>query len=265
MVSADDGGYDTDTGFDPAASGPVPASPVLRADFELPSGTDSDLQRKAWLSLDQHSEDVRDQAARLLDVLSPDLPHGAASSAVLAGYLHDAGKAHEIWQDALCALPTTTPLQEIDAGRPWAKSDNDYPLQFKDDVPFRHELASLLLLDGPLRDLLAEADDQDLVRYLVLAHHGQLRMRVCDPGAECDTTILGLEHGTTTAIPPMLGRPASELTVNLDQFRSGAWAQLTHDLLGRYGPFTLAYLETIVRVADWRASSGMDAVSSVTR
>jgi len=30
------------------------------------------------------------------------------------------------------------------------------------------------------------------------------------------------------------------------------------DLLARYGPCTLAYRETIVRVADWRASAGQD-------
>jgi CRISPR-associated endonuclease/helicase Cas3 len=26
----------------------------------------------------------------------------------------------------------------------------------------------------------------------------------------------------------------------------------------RYGPFVLAYLETLVRMADWRASAGME-------
>ena len=38
----------------------------------------------------------------------------------------------------------------------------------------------------------------------------------------------------------------------------GTWQQTVRRLLARYGPFTLAYLETIVRIADWRASGGKD-------
>ena len=31
-----------------------------------------------------------------------------------------------------------------------------------------------------------------------------------------------------------------------------------HGLLDRYGPFTLAYLEALVRISDWRASGGRE-------
>ena len=34
-----------------------------------------------------------------------------------------------------------------------------------------------------------------------------------------------------------------------------SWAERTHALLERYGPFRLAWLEALVRVADWRASA----------
>ena len=82
---------------------------------------DSEAPRR-WQSLDEHSEQVRDQAAALLAALAPSIPPEAARSAVVAGYLHDLGKAHEIWQDAICALAEDEEKAEIAAGRPWAKS-----------------------------------------------------------------------------------------------------------------------------------------------
>jgi CRISPR-associated endonuclease/helicase Cas3 len=159
----------------------------------------------------------------------------------------------------------------VQAGRPWAKSGDGAwgRLEFSGGVSFRHELASLLVIDGPLGCLLEPAPDPDLCRYLVLAHHGRLRTRVADwnaggtraPGAP--RVILGLEHGATSAVPPMLGQPASALTVDLDQFgdagdRDSPWSRTVTGLLGRYGPFRLAYLETLVRMADWRASAGLE-------
>ena len=52
-------------------------------------------------------------------------------------------------------------------------------------------------------------------------------------------------------------------------FRSGPftpagdddWGRTAARLRDRYGPFALAYLETLVRIADWRASA-QAAVSS---
>ncbi|HEU5392335.1 MAG TPA: CRISPR-associated helicase Cas3' [Streptosporangiaceae bacterium] len=276
LVSAADGGYDPVTGFDPAARGPVLGSPSIdltadpAAGAEDPYRADSlSVAQGEWVSLGRHSEDTRDQAAALLKVIGPALPDGAARTVATAAYLHDVGKAHPIWQDALCSLAPEEHQDEITAGRPWAKSGTDLPLRFAGGVAFRHELASLLILDGPLRGLLADAPDPDLTRYLVLAHHGKLRVQVRDPGdlavlpvgEASQDTLLGLEQGAIEDIPPMLGLSATRLTVDLEQFRlSGerSWTRTVLGLRDRYGPFVLAYLETVVRIADWRASAGLE-------
>jgi CRISPR-associated endonuclease/helicase Cas3 len=296
LVAAADGGYDPGAGFDPAAPGPVPDCPVLLTAAEAAAsappadpgatagavilpGTPAGTATRGWQSLDEHSEQVRDQAAALLAALAPAVTGTAAAAAIVAGYLHDAGKAHPTWQDALCALATAPDAGMVAAGRPWAKSGTAGPLEFAGGVAFRHELASLLLIEGPLRALLAASPDADLTRYLVLAHHGKLRVRVSDHSvsdhsaepAAPNSCILGLAQGATSDIPPLLGQPAATLTVDLGQFRQDdsrqddsrqdgrrSWTATVAGLLDRYGPFTLAYLETVVRVADWRASGGRE-------
>jgi CRISPR-associated endonuclease/helicase Cas3 len=262
LIDAADGGYDPETGFDPSSRDPVPGSPELLTPDEIAERAAESAAPRKWQSLDEHSEQVRDQAAALLTVLAPNIPPDVAQAAVIAGYLHDVGKAHPIWQDALCALADESEADAIAAGRPWAKSGGNGPLAFAGGVAFRHEFASLLLIDGPLRHLLAASPDPDLTRYLVLAHHGLLRMQVRDP------KILGLEQDATSDIPPMLGGQATTLMVDLDQFRSGldhSWTGTVLGLLDKYGPFTLAYLEAVVRIADWRASGGRELPGPVAK
>jgi CRISPR-associated endonuclease/helicase Cas3 len=225
-------------------------------------GADSaSVTQRAWVSLQRHSEETREQAGALAGVLRPRLPAGAAEAAVTAAYLHDAGKAYPTWQNALCDLAPAERVDEITAGRPWAKSGSDKPLRFAGDLPFRHELASLLLVDGPLRSLLDRAPEPALARYLILAHHGKLRLQVREPADATVGSLLGLRHGETAPVPAVFGLPPAELSIDLDQFSLGGDRSWTRDALAlrdRYGPFILAYLETLVRVADWRASAGAE-------
>jgi CRISPR-associated endonuclease/helicase Cas3 len=225
--------------FDPAAgawSAVTGGSPLRPGDTVLVAGGDDapDVdavprppQPGEWLSLQRHGADVRDQVRALLAALRPALPDGAGQAAVVAGHAHDLGKAHPIWQDALCALAGEPEPAWITAGRPWAKSGIDAPLRFRDDLAFRHELGSLVRLDQA-PDGMLDVQDPDLVRYLVLAHHGNLRLRI--PDADW-VTAAG-------------GAPAD-------------WTRTATAVRDRYGPFVLAYLELLVRIADWRASAGL--------
>ncbi len=268
VAAAQAGGYDPVTGFDPAARGPVPGCPEMKSRADLAAGQEDAFRDEtastnlAWLSLDRHSEDVRDESAELLASLQPRVPEEATRAVIVAAYAHDTGKAHPTWQDALCKLASGDDQDQISAGRPWAKSASTRPLRFAGNVGFRHELASLLLLDGPLNDLLDDAGDSDLARYLTLAHHGKLRMQVRAPGEADPDELAGLRHGSTSQIPAVLGNPPVELKVDLEQFWLGgerSWTRTVDGLRDRYGPFVLAYLETIVRIADWRASAKEEA------
>jgi CRISPR-associated endonuclease/helicase Cas3 len=270
LVNAADGGYDPELGFAPGLRDPVADSPELLTPAELAAreagvvAVAAHIAPRRWQTLNEHSERVRDQAAALLAVLASSLPPEAAAAAVAAGYLHDLGKAHPIWQDALCAVADDADADAVSAGRPWAKSGETTKsgrLEFAGGPGFRHELASLMFLDGPLRGLLAASPDPDLTRYLVLAHHGRLRVQVSDLDQRVvsGTKILGLEQGAISDIPPVLGQPATTLTVDLGQFLPGgehSWTRTVLALVHKYGPFSLAYLETVVRMADWRASGG---------
>jgi CRISPR-associated endonuclease/helicase Cas3 len=262
VVAAASGGYDPVTGFDPAARIPVPDCPSLDQVLDPALGTEetyrddsTSVDQAAPQSLDEHSRLTRDQAAALLDVLGADLPSAAAGALTAAAYAHDAGKAHKVWQDALCALDP----ERMSVGRPWAKSGVQGRLKFESGPGFRHELASLLLLDGPYRALIDDLPDRDLARYLVLAHHGKLRLQVRDPAKPEAGKLLGLTDGEKAEVPPALGQPGGTALIDLAPFSFGhpqSWTRTALGLRDKYGPFVLAYLETLVRVADWRASAG---------
>jgi len=266
LLRADQGGYRPDVGFDPSASDPVDTEKashemdqVMLAEDE--SGVDPRSFAGDWISLDQHLEEAAEEAAQLVSTL--DLPKSVADDVVLAARIHDIGKAHPTWQDALCGTAAADEHDAIAAGRPWAKSkDTSRRLRYAKGIrTFSHELAGLVLLDGPLNDLLNTAHDPDLVRYLVLAHHGRVRVQIRDPRPTGPDLFLGLKDRTQPAIPGVLGHAPGTLQTSLAWLTMRAddatplWPDVINSLIERYTIFRLAYFETLVRVADWRASA----------
>jgi CRISPR-associated endonuclease/helicase Cas3 len=178
-----------------------------------------------------------------------------AKELVAAARYHDLGKAHPVFQEMLVKnLPADDPRRH---GGPWAKSDREGGGRSR--RYFRHELASALawLHEGR----------SDLGAFIIAAHHGKVRLslrarpneraaperrRFCNgvwDGDVLPSTDLG--DGVITE--------EQELSLALMELGGGgegpSWADRMLRLLEELGPFRLAWLETLVRVADWRASA----------
>jgi CRISPR-associated endonuclease/helicase Cas3 len=205
------------------------------------------------MELDIHLNDAQKHATAI--VTSLNIPVSLANPVCTAARWHDVGKAleRELRGDTL--LPFQNMLLKAGvaedgaprAGVLYAKSNR------RGGPPsgFRHEVASVLAY-------LAEPDADELVAYLIMAHHGKVRLLPSpwDDGSDDANGVRPNDHVPGTVLP---GTGSAE-PVNLDPgrflcspFHPGWQGRVAH-LLRRLGPFGLAYLEALVRVADWRAS-----------
>lgn len=264
LVDSKVGGYDPMRGFDMVSTDPVfPVEAEGVAKTELDRfGDDPDTLKNRVVGLPDHLRHVRDEARRLCDALK--VPAAETQAVVTAALWHDLGKAHKVFK-ARCGLaPDAAPL---------AKTP-DYNWRMKcppNRRYFRHELASALawLQHGP------QSETHDLVAYLIAAHHGKVRMGLRalpdERGADdADKRFArGVWDGDRLPAFSVDGLSIPDATLALDVMELGggatgrSWAQRALELLERYGPFKLAFLEALVRIADWRASEAEQKTGGV--
>lgn len=244
----------------PTTPGEQPAGVVLLATLPPdtpgdPSGEDvdpdlTDEDETASLTrpvaLAEHLEHVTDKVRAFATGcgLSPEL----TADLVLAASAHDLGKVDERFQLWLHAGAWS----RVDPARPLAKSG--MPRQDPSTVRrarlaarlpegWRHEFASVALLSSA-PDPLAGACDPELVRYLIGTHHGRGRPWVPVVADPVPPPLTAAWAGRRLTAPGAHG---------LQRADSG-WVDSFWRLVRRYGPWGLAYLEAILRLADQAAS-----------
>lgn len=255
LARGSDGGYDAAIGFDASikmALAPLPSAATGR-DSERDYADDWRSRQNRPVLLTDHLAHVAEHADRLCAAVDEASHRNAVTR---AGRWHDIGKLHAVFQQSMyrCRPPA-------DPAQPLAKSDCTGPMRHARPF-FRHELASML---GWLAQH-GDEPDADLIAYLVLAHHGKVRMSLRampteHAGADVKRFARGIHEGDPLPALNFDGEHSAATTLKLALMEIGlgeqgpSWSERALRLLDQHGPFRLAWLETLVRLADWRASS----------
>jgi CRISPR-associated endonuclease/helicase Cas3 len=262
LIPIDQGGYDPLTGWEPNSGRTV--EPIR---FEPPpqaEGNDDDLpSQDFWQSIAEHANDVVAETIGIAKMLG--LDNESRQVVEIAARWHDRGKAHPIFQDAI----NDGRPGEIDRPESWhgrrdlAKAPKAFWKKSYLRKHFRHELATTLAM--------LQADLSPLAAYLGAAHHGKVRLSIRSlpdetrpedmrtrfargiwDGDLLPETDLG---GGTIAPAVMLSLEPMEL--GMGHNGQPSWAERILRLRDdpRLGIFRLAFLEAVLRAADWRASA----------
>lgn len=259
------GGYSDATGWTgDAADKPLPYVPAERPASQ--DAMDNERTGNAPVSLTQHLIDVAESVENL-QATEPSLPTSVPwESIVTAARWHDVGKSHPAFQKV---MQDSALVQQAAPNGLWAKSGGtgrpDYCMPDGTKRPgFRHELASAIAWLTHHRD----AESADLVAFLIASHHGKVRASLRSLPNETvpvDETLRfarGIWDGDE--LPPVdLGNgesvPATVLSLALMELGDSgefgpSWLARVMALRETYGPLRLSYLESLLRVADWRGS-----------
>lgn len=169
--------------------------------------------------LEDHLNDTENEAERLAKRLK--LPAELCLVLKIAARNHDHGKNCDRWQNAFSAP---------EVGRPYAKTSGPFRPSYLEG--YRHEFASLPFVEKDSDFTSLSADLKDLTVHLVAAHHGFAR--------------------------PVIRTDACPDAPSVLRDRACGVALRFARLQKQWGPWGLAWLESLLRAADHRASAIAD-------
>ncbi len=193
------------------------------------SGTDSMRNAGKSIPLDDHSRDVEAHARAIVEKLNllPSLAH----CVILAARFHDLGKRRLYWQRGIGNMEETRWL---------AKAGPELRPRLLAE-PYRHEFGSLLDAEQEQAFHALLPDEQDLLLHLIAAHHGRGRPHFpIDESFDPDANYADAQR-LAAKVPRRFAR-----------------------LQRRFGRWGLAYLESLLRAADYAASVGIQPLSEPT-
>lgn len=222
-ASAEDDGWRVEDVFASKANddGEIVAWLVVETAKTLQSTTADGRSTGNEQRLDEHQSFAERHARAIGERLALAPEH--VNLLALAAVLHDEGKKAERWQRAFRAPQDKRPLAKT-ISRPIQSILAGY----------RHELGSLPYAERDPRIAALSPEDRDLVLHLIAAHHGFARPILRTDGAD-------------DAPPSALVARAREIALR--------FARLER----RWGPWGLAWWETLLRAADQGASRENDA------
>jgi len=194
--------------------------------FERPGKADNEGSKFAQEPIlwQEHTDYVGKNAAQIVAALK--LPQQIQVAIKLAAKFHDLGKKREVWQRSIGNPNPTNWLAKL--GRDKAGKLMN-PVKLTD---YRHELGSLVDAQSEAEFEKLSCELKDLVLHIIAAHHGRGR-----PYFPLDEAF----------DPDPKGRDLGEIVANVPQ----RFARLQR----KYGRWGLAYLESLLRAADWAASA----------
>lgn len=217
---------DTDPEADDRAEGDEGASRRYWHWYELPKDADNDgSERDTGAVLWQiHTDDVAKEASRIVEHLP--LPEDLRKATIFAAKFHDLGKKRSLFQTIIGNSQCVPLLAKS------GKKKQPYTVT----KSFRHEFASLLDVQNESDFIEMSEDMREIILHLVAAHHGRGR-----PHFPVD------EAYDPAATEESNSRVAAEVPQRFARLQR------------KYGRWGLAYLESLLRAADYAASANPSA------
>ncbi|RNJ76019.1 MAG: hypothetical protein EB828_03775 [Nitrosopumilus sp. D6] len=178
---------------------------------------------EVWVSLADHLS----QTVSIITGICSQIPLGFTPELARAARYHDWAKSHPAFQGALLAgIAEDAEMRRTH----WAKRRPRIKLVLN---RYFHDLVGGCAM-------ACSATGSHLEAYLVMTHHGKYHCRIPRVSEKLPETPLG---GDITE---------KETSFEMDPKR---WARISGSLYDHHGPFVLAYLESLLRAADIRASA----------